>query len=234
MGDGNHVKGDSCGGHPIRTATLAGPVRPLRRDADDRPRRDDRQRRPPDDSGGPRLLAERPRVGGQRVLDRIRRPAPAVGSDRGPDRPAAHFSYRARRVHVRLAAVRTRPEPGRADRRAVCPGRRRSPDLRADPGDDRDHVPGAAGAGEGDRRLHVRCGCGRLDRAAAWWRAHRDDQLALDLLRQHPDRAGDRLVCAPAGPRSRGDGSDRRGRRPGGGAPHRRPDALRLHDSRGG
>src|SRR5687768_2897629 len=83
MGNGNHLKEkDAATRRDFRTATLAGPVRPMRRDADDRPRRDDRQRRPPDDPGGSWFLAERSRVGGQRVPDRVRRPAPALGSDR--------------------------------------------------------------------------------------------------------------------------------------------------------
>ena len=47
-------------------------------------------------------------------------------------------------------------EPGAADRRALRPGRRRRADLRGDPRHDRHDVPGAAGAGEGDRRLQLR------------------------------------------------------------------------------
>ena len=57
---------------------------------------------------------------------------------------------------ARVAAVRRRPEPGDADRRALRAGRRRRADLRRDPRHDRDDVPGAAGAGEGDRRLRLR------------------------------------------------------------------------------
>ena len=43
-------------------------------------------------------------------------------------------------------------EPGDADRRALRAGRRRRADLRRDPRHDRDDVPRAARAGEGDRR----------------------------------------------------------------------------------
>ena len=56
------------------------------------------------------------------------------------------------------------------------------------PRDDRDDVPGAAGAGEGDRRLRLRRLGGRLGRPARRRRPHPGDQLALDLLHQHPDR----------------------------------------------
>ena len=72
--------------------------------------------------------------------------------------------------------------------RPLRPGRRRRDDLRRDPRDDRDDVPGAAGAGEGDRRLQLRRLGRRLDRPARRRRADPGDQLALDLLHQHPDR----------------------------------------------
>ena len=95
-------------------------------------------------------------------------------------------------VHGGVAAVRRGAEPGDAGRRAVPAGDRRRDDLRGDPGDDRDDVPGAAGAGEGDRRVRVRGVCGRLGRPARRRRAHAGDQLALDLLHQRPDRDRDR------------------------------------------
>ena len=72
------------------------------------------------------------------------------------------------------------------------PGRRRRDDLRGDPRHDRHDVPRAAGAGEGDRRLRLRRLRRRLGRAARRRRADPVDQLALDLLRQHPDRASPR------------------------------------------
>ena len=46
-----------------------------------------------------------------------------------------------------------RAEPGDAGRRPLRPGHRRRDDLGRDPRDDRDDVPRAARAGEGDRRL---------------------------------------------------------------------------------
>ena len=72
--------------------------------------------------------------------------------------------------------------------RPLRPGRRRRDDLRRDPRHDRHDVPRAAGAGEGDRRLRLRRLRRRLGRAARRRRADPVDQLALDLLRQHPDR----------------------------------------------
>ena len=55
-------------------------------------------------------------------------------------------------------------------------------------GHDRDDVPGAAGAGEGDRRLQLRRRRPGVRSACCRRRAHPGDQLALDLLRQPPDR----------------------------------------------
>ena len=97
---------------------------------------------------------------------------------------------------ARVAALRRGPEPGHADRRALRPGRRRRDRLGRDPRDDRDDVPRAARAGEGDRRLQLRRLGRRLDRAARRRRAHRGDQLALDLLRQPADRRRDRAARA--------------------------------------
>src|SRR5919198_1257346 len=128
-----------------------GALRPLRRHADDRPRRDDRERRSAVNPGGPGLQPERPRVGRQRIPDRVRRPPAALGTDRRSDRPAARLLGRARRLHRRVPALRARPEPGSFDRSPLRPGSRRSAHLRGHPRDDRDHVPGAPGAGEGDR-----------------------------------------------------------------------------------
>ena len=63
---------------------------------------------------------------------------------------------RPRPVHGRLGALRHRAEPGDAGRRPLPPGRRRRHHLGRDPRHDRDDVPGAAGPGEGDRRLQLR------------------------------------------------------------------------------
>ena len=91
-------------------------------------------------------------------------------------------------VHRRLAGLRSGPEPGRADRRALRPGRRRRDDLRRHPRHDRDDVPRAAGAGQGDRDLRVRRLRRRLHRTARGRRPDRGHHLALDLLHQPPDR----------------------------------------------
>ena len=96
------------------------------------------------------------------------------------------------RVLRRLTRLRRRTEPGDAGRRALRAGRRRRHGLGRDPRHDRHDVPGAARAGEGDRRLQLRRLRRRLDRPAGRRRADRGDQLALDLLREHPDRDRDR------------------------------------------
>ena len=155
------------------------------------------------------------------------------GAHRRPDRPASHLPARARRLHRRVAALRHGADPGHADRRALRPGRRRRDRVGGDPRDDRDDVPRAARAGEGDRRLQLRRLGRRLDRAAGRRRAHRGDQLALDLLHQRADRHRDRAARGEAGrgpPRHRPQGGRRR---PGRGAAHRRADARRLHAAGG-
>ena len=118
--------------------------------------------------------------------------------------------------------------------RALRAGRRRRDDLGGDPRDDRDDVPRAARAGEGDRRVRVRRLRRRLGRPAGRRRADPGDQLALDLLRQRADRHrhGARVArLLAARPRHR----PARGRgRPGRGADHRGADARRLHDRQAG
>ena len=88
-------------------------------------------------------------------------------------------------------------------------------------------------AGQGDRRLRLRRLRRRLDRPAARRRAHRRDQLALDLLHQRADRHRHRAARAAAtSTPARASGSAR--------APTSRvrccsprgADARRLHDPR--
>ena len=217
-----------------RQAQVGRPLRPLRRDAHDRARRHDRERGPALHPGRPGLLAEQPGLGGERVPDRLRRPAPARRPDRRPDRQAPRVPHRAGGVHRRVAGVRHRPEPGRADRRALRAGGRRRHRVRGDPRDDRDDVPGAPGAGQGDRRLQLRGVGRRVDRAARGRPAHRGHQLALDLLHQPARGTGDRR----AGP---APGRGPRGHRPRPGrrhsrrrAAHRRSHARGVHAARGG
>ena len=65
-----------------RPLPLVGAVRALRGHADDRPRRDDRERGTALHPGRPRLLAEQPRLGRERIPHRLRRPAAARRADR--------------------------------------------------------------------------------------------------------------------------------------------------------
>ena len=146
----------------------------------------------------PALLAVEPGVGRQRVPDRVRRPAAAGRPARRPDRAPPHLPRRADGVHVGVAGVRPRRQPGAADRRAVRPGHRRRDDLRGDPRHDRDDVPEAVRAGQGDRRLQLRGRGRRRDRSARRRRPDAGDQLALDLLRQRADRDRHRRLRHPA------------------------------------
>ena len=205
-------------------------LRALRGDADDRARRHRRERRAALDPGRSRVLAVEPRLGRQRLSDRLRRPAAAVRALRRHPRTQERLPRRTRRLHRRLAPLRRGTEPGAARRGPLHPGRRRRDDLRRDPRHDRHDVPRAARAGEGDRRLRVRRIRRRLDRAARRRRAHAVDQLALDLLRQHPDRHRDRVLGAAADREGQGHRVRRGSRHPRRRADHRRADAARVHD----
>ena len=168
------------------------------------PRHDDRQRRP----GHARARAARPDrrdpVGGDRLH---------AGAGRGdPDHrlggPALRRQARLHRlagpVHRRLGAVRPGHLDDRADRVPRAPGRRRRHDPADRPADDgrcrrtqadgtRDEHRRRAGDARPDPRPHDR----RPD--------PRQRQLALDLLRQPPDRRdrGDRRAARPAHDRPR-------------------------------
>ena len=73
------------------------------------------------------------------------------------------------------------------------------------PRHDRDDVPGAAGSGEGDRRLQLRRRGWRVHRTAARRRAHPGPELALDLLRQPADRRDHGSRREPPGGERRGN-----------------------------
>ena len=103
-------------------------------------------------------------------------------------------------------------------------------DLRRDPGHDRDDVPGAPGAGQGARRVRLRRIGWRLDRPPRRRRAHRVDQLALDLLHQRPDRDRHGHLGQPAARQGQGHRHQRRRGRSRRRAHHLRVDAWRLHD----
>ena len=132
-------------------------------------------------------------------------------------------------------ALRPRPEPGDAGRRALHPGRRRRDDLGRDPGHDRDDVPRAAGAGEGDRRLQLRRRRRRLDRAAA---------RAASSPRRSTGTGSSSSTCRSGSPprswrcgwstATRAIGVGQRRRHPRRDAARQRPDARRLHDRRAG
>ena len=171
-----------------RPQPLARALRPVRRDADDRARRDDRERRAAVDPGGPRVLPEQPRLGRQRLSHRLRRAAAARRAARRPRRPAARLPDRPDDLHRRLGRLRAGAERDDARRRALHPGRRRGADLGRGPRDDRHDVPRPARPGEGARRLRVRGLRGRVDRPPGRRRPHRRDQLALDLPREPADR----------------------------------------------
>ena len=136
-------------------------------------------------------------------------------------------------VFTRLVAV-LRPRPERCDARdrPILRRRRRRDDRRRGPGDDRDDVPGAAGAGEGDRRLRVRRLGRRIRRPARRRGADAGAELALDLLHQHPDRDRHRHPHPEAARPGQGDRVRRGRRRPRRDPDHRLPDARRLHDRR--
>src|SRR6267378_6814579 len=77
--------------HGHEELTLALPDDPLHRLSLDRRRHDDRQRRAALDPERPGLLPVRPRVGDQRLPDRVRRPPSARGSPGRPVRPQARL-----------------------------------------------------------------------------------------------------------------------------------------------
>ena len=134
----------SRAGRPFPPGRAGGAVH---RHADDRPRRDRGERGAPIDPERPRLLSVEPRLGGQRLPDRLRWPAPAGRATGRPRRPQEGLPRRARPVHPGVHALRPRKRPGDAGRRQVRAGRGWGFDLGRDPRHDRDDVPRAQGAG---------------------------------------------------------------------------------------
>ncbi|CAA9547290.1 MAG: Uncharacterized MFS-type transporter, partial [uncultured Thermoleophilia bacterium] len=197
--------------------------------ADDHPRHHDRERGAALHPGRSGLRAVQPGLGGQRLPDRLRRPAPARRPARRPRRAPPHVPRRPHRLHGRVPALRRGPDPGDAHRRPLPAGHRRCDDVRGDPRDDRDDVPRAGRAGEGHRRLQLRRGGRGLDRPAGRRRADRGHQLALDLLRQPPDRRGHRRAGASPARSGHGHRPAPRRRPPRRGARHERAHARRLH-----
>src|SRR3954454_23080055 len=107
-----------------RQAPLARPGAALRRLLHGHPRRGDRERRPPVDPGRPRLLAEEPAVGRERIRADVRRAAAARRPRGRPARAAAGLRRRRLRVRARLAARGPGPERRAVGRRARPAGDR--------------------------------------------------------------------------------------------------------------
>ena len=162
--------------------------RALRRDVDDHPRRQHRDRGAARDPARPGLLPRRPDLDRQRLPDRLRRPAAAGRTARRPGRPQAGVRRRAWRCSPPRRWRAASPPAGDADRRAVPAGRRRRAGLGGQPRHDRHAVPRAARARHRDRRVQLRRRGRRLDRPGARRGPHRGAQLALDLLHQPADR----------------------------------------------
>ena len=156
--------------------------------AHDRPRHDDRQRRAAGDPARPALHPGQPHLGHQRLPDHVRQLPAARRSTRRPARAQARLPRRHRRIHRRFGALRRWPRPGIPDRGALHPGLGRRAVGLGDPRHRRDRVPGGERARQGDERLRVRGRRRRLARPARRRRAHAGPELALDLLRQPPDR----------------------------------------------
>ena len=183
--DRNDHIGSSDHGRP---QALARPRHRLHGDAHEHARRLGRQRRAARHPARPEHRAGRPHVGHQRLPDLVRQLPPARRAPRRPRGPQARLPERRDAVHARLGAVRPRRRREGADRRALHPGPRRRGLLVGDHRDDRLGVPRAGRARQGHERLHLRRRRRRLDRPARRRPRHERDQLALDLLPQHPDR----------------------------------------------
>ena len=129
--------------------------------------------------------------------------------------------------------MRDRPESGRARRSPLPPGRRRRRPGLGDPGDHRHRVSRGRRARPGDERLRLRLRRRRLHRAPGRRPAHPGAELALGLLRQHPDRRGHvraRPRAHPGGQRARARARSGLGRL---GARHGVADERDLRDRRG-
>lgn len=173
---------------------LVGTGRALCRAVDGHSRRDHRERGAAVHPAEPRVLLIGPGLGGQCLSGPLRWPATACRAARRPHRAQARLRRRPGHVHGCLAAVRCGPGPSDAARLPVRPGHRRRGDLCRHPRHGRAPVPAAEGAGQGHRRLQFRPVRRRLDGPPRRRRPDADHQLALDLLRQRPDRHRGRAV----------------------------------------
>ena len=178
-------------------------------------------------------------VGRQRLPHRLRRAAPARRSSRGPV-SAACTVFLAGLITFTVASIAVRPgsrpraRPYSLAARFVQ-GAGGALASVADPRHDRDHVPGAAGAGQGDRRLLVRRLGGRLDRPPGRRRPHRCRSAGTGSSSSTCRSASPpaRRALKLPGRRLAGRRARRAGRRrPRRGAGHGGAHAARLHDRR--
>ena len=180
-----------------RAPPLDRPGRAVPGPADDRARRDHRQRRPAVNPARPALHPAEPDLGDERLPDHVRRLPAARRPDGRPGGPEEGFPRRPGAVHGGVDAVRCVGQSDDADRRAPAAGHRRGDRVERDPRDHRHRVSRRGRAGARDGRVRVRLRGRRLDRPARRGRAHAVAQLALDLLRQRPRRGA--RVCARVG-----------------------------------
>ena len=196
-GSGSYERCDLCGGHGRPTGLCWSRLRGLdARDADGVARFDDRLDGVADDRGGPRwLLAVA--MGGDGVSAGVDDHDTGRGQAWRHVRAQARAAGRARRVPRGFDLVRVEPEHDRADRvsRSAGPGRRRVDGVDAG-GDRRCRLAARARAllRLDGRRLRHLDGC----RPTARRTLRRPSVVALDLLRQRPDR-GRRVHRAAAG-----------------------------------
>ena len=220
---------------PRRPRALDRPRRPLRRDAHDHPRPDDRERRPAVDPGRPRLLPVEPRLGRQRLPDRLRR--------RCSCSPAGSAtSIGRRRIFLAGLAVFTLASLlcGVAQSQAMLigarfvQGARRRDDVGGDPRHDRHAVPRArpsrprrSASTASSRRPAPRSGCSP---AACSPRRSTGTGSSSSTSRSASRPRISRRACSSATRASASSAGADAARRA---ADRRRADARRLHDRRG-
>ena len=170
-------------------AQSVGRARPPRgRATDGRPRRDDREHRAPLGAAGPALLGHQPPVGRHRLRARIRQPAPAGRKARRSVRAQVDADRRPRRLRRCIGDRRDGAVLRHARGRPRAAGRvRRDPRPLGAGSSDR-HLPGLPRPPQGVRHLRRDRGRRRIARPAARRRAHPDHLLALEPVRQPPDR----------------------------------------------
>jgi hypothetical protein len=135
---------------------------------------------------------------GERVERAVRPLPPRRRAARRPRRPPAGAAHRPGGLHRRVGPLRPGPGRDHARRRPLRAGPRRRAVVGRHPRHPRDRVPRRRGAHAGDEPLHLRLRGRRLGRTAGRRRPDPGHRLALDLLRQRPDRRADRAGRALA------------------------------------